>query len=208
MPPTLAQYNCFHSMLCVPPTAKACCESFDGQIVFMPANTTASQSDSTDKLSIATYYLLCALSGTTLSTQRGLTDIVDCREVEGKEQTVVMKDGQLSPLLTSMRQNNIYVSLEALQYVAKKDNVDDISQFRIVRRFEYDFRLLGLNVIMIHLQSKTNGPLHLVEVYDFRRPLVRQFCSVVVALFEFIWPFLDTMLRIGGMGKKKNSKID
>ena len=174
----------------------------------MPANTTASQSDSTDKLSIATYYLLCALSGTTLSTQRGLTDIVDCREVEGKEQTVVMKDGQLSPLLTSMRQNNIYVSLEALQYVAKRDNVDDISQFRIVRRFEYDFRLLGLNVIMIHIQSEVDDRLHLVEVYDFRSPVVRKIASCIIALFEFIWQLVDIVLRMMGMGGKQISKKD
>ena len=119
-----------------------------------------------------------------------------------------MKDGQLSPLLTSMRQNTIFVPLEALQYVAKQANVDDISQFRIVRRFEYDFRLPGLNVIMIHIQSEVNGELHLVEVYDFRRPLVRQFSSVMVSLFEFIWPILDTMLRMMGMGRKHISKKD
>ena len=195
-------------MLCMPPTAKACCESFDGQIVFMPADTPASLSDSTDKLSVVTYYLLCALSGTTLSTQRGLTDIVDCRDVAGKEQAVLTKDGQLSPLLTSTRNAAISVSLESLQYVAKQANVDDISQFRIVRRFEYDFRLPGLNVIMIHIQSEVNGELHLVEVYDFRRPLVRQFFSVMVSLFEFIWPFLDTMLRMMGMGRKNISKKD
>ena len=174
----------------------------------MPANTPASLSDSTDKLSIATYYILCALSCTTLSTQRGLTDIVDCREIEGKDQAVLMQDGQLSPLLTSMRQNTIFVPLEALQYVAKQANVDDISQFRIVRRFEYDFRLPGLNVIMIHIQSEVNGELHLVEVYDFRRPLVRNIASIIVALFDFIWPFVDTMLRIMGMGRKQISKKD
>lgn len=173
----------------------------------MPANTSASLSDSTNKLSIATYYLLCALSGTTLSTQRGLTDIVDCREVVGgKDQAVLTEDGQLSPLLKSMRQKNISVSLEALQYVAEQANVDGISQFRIVRRFEYDFRLPGFNVIMIHLQSETNGPLHLIEVYDCRRPLVRQIASVIVALFDFIWPFVDILLRVMGVGRKQISK--
>ena len=174
----------------------------------MPANTPASLSDSTDKLSIVTYYILCALSCTTLSTQRGLTDIVDCREIEGKDQAVLMKDGQLSPLLTSMRNDSISVSLEALQYVATQANVADISQFRIVRRFEYDFRLPGFNVIMIHLQNETNGPLHLIEVYDCRRPLVRNIASIIVALFDLIWPFVDTMLRIIGMGRKKISKED
>ena len=196
-------------MLCMPPTAKACCESFDGQIVFMPADTPASLSDSTDKLSVVTYYLLCALSGTTLSTQRGLTDIVDCRDVAGKEQAVLTKDGQLSPLLTSTRNAAISVSLESLQYVAKQANVDDISQFRIVRRFEYDFRLLGLNVIMIHIQSEVDDRLHLVEVYDFRSPVVRKIASFIIALFElFIWQFVDIVLRMMGMGGKQISKKD
>ena len=202
MPPTLAQYNCFHSMLCMPPAAKACCDSFDGEIVFMPAGATAPLSDVTSKLNIVTYYLLCALSGTTLCTQRGLTDFVDFALVEGKDQAVLVK-GQLSPLLSSTRNNNIAVSPEALQYLAKQANVDDISQFRIVRRFEYDFRLPGFNIIMIHLQSEENGPLHLIEVYECRRPLVRQLASAIIALFEFVWPVIGFMLKLVGLGSGK-----
>ena len=200
--PTLAQYNCFHSMLCMPSAAKACCDSFDGEIVFIPAGTAAADSDVTAKLYLITYYLLCALSGTTLCTQRGLTDFVDFRLVEGKDQAVLMK-GQLSPLISSARNSNISVSLEALQYVAMQANVDAISQFRIVRRFEYDFRIPGIDVIMIHLQSGENGPLHLIEVYEFRRPWVRKLASAIIAVFDFVWPGIAFMLKLVGLGGGK-----
>ena len=174
----------------------------------MPANTPAALSDSADKLNIVTYYLLCALSGTTLSTQRGLTDIVDCREIEGKEQALLVMEGQLSPLLSSVRNDSIVVSLEALQYVAKQANVDDISQFRIVRRFEYDFRLPGFNVIMIHLQSEVDSALHLIEVYECRRPLVRRVSSAISALFNFIWPMIAFMFKPVLLERKQASKKD
>ena len=60
--PTLAQYNCFHSMLCMPSAAKACCDSFDGEIVFIPAGTAAADSDVTAKLYLITYYVLALCS--------------------------------------------------------------------------------------------------------------------------------------------------
>ena len=43
----------------------------------------------------------------------------------GKDQAALVK-GQLSPLLSSVRNSNISVSLEALQYVAKQANVGDM----------------------------------------------------------------------------------
>ena len=144
-------------------------------------------------------YLLCAFSGTTLCTQRGLTDFVDFRLVEGKDQAVLVK-GELSPLLSSTRNSNISVSLEALQYVAKQANVGDM---RIVRRFEYDFRIPGIDVIMIHLQSGENGPLHLVEVYEFRRPWVRKLASAIINVVDFVWPGIALMLKLVGLGGGK-----
>ena len=174
----------------------------------MPAGTVPALSDSTSSLNLLTYFLLVVISFTGLSTMLGMTDFVDIREIDEKDQAAVIAGGKveedgeiaLSPLLRSERDpRNIAVSVDALKYVAKKSNIDELSEFRVVRRFEYDFRLVGVNVIMIHMMSpaKVEGgskPLHLIEVYQFRNPFLRSISQIILVCFQCIWPSIESLL--------------
>lgn len=218
MPPTLAQYHAYHSMVCSPSTARQCGDSFQtsgGTIIFMPAGTVPALSDSTTTLNVLTYYLLVVISFTGLSTLLGMTDFVDAREMDEKDQAVVIACGTenekdeeitLSPLMRSVRDpTNVTLSIDALRYVAKQSSVDELSELRIIRRFEYDFRLVGVNVIMIHLMSpaKVEGrprPLHLIEVYQFRNPILRFISWVILGCFQLIWPSIESLLELAGLG--------
>mmetsp|Transcript_16514 Transcript_16514/g.24368 ORF Transcript_16514/g.24368 Transcript_16514/m.24368 type:complete len:244 (+) Transcript_16514:2883-3614(+) len=228
--PTLSQYNAYHSMVCSPSTAVQCSDSFNGSVIFIPAGTTVTSStpDYCKLLNAITYYGLVLISLTGLSTLLGLTEFVEYKEISVSEQSVVMvvsdstkqndktneelMQQPLSPHLrpknceqTTSNDNNIAVSMDALRYIADKhSSSSDLSDLRIVRKFEYNFRLLGLNVIMCHLKSKNNKNdeeevelLHLVEVYQFRNPLVR---SIVEKILLFM---LHIISPKDGKKKKK-----
>jgi len=178
----------------------------------MPARSAPDLSDSTNTLSPLTYYLLVVVSFTGLSTLLGLTESVDAREIGEKDQAAVIASGKegddainLSPLLRSIRDPaNIAVSIDALKYVAKRSDVDKLSDFRIVRRFEYDFRLIGINVIMIHMASPAQEggtrPLHLIEVYQVRNPVLRSISRVILTCFQSVWPSIESFLSVAGLG--------
>lgn len=178
----------------------------------MPAGSAPSLSDSTSTLSPLTYYLLVVVSFTGLSTLLGMTDSVDAREVGVKDGAAVIASGKegddditLAPLLRSIRfPTNIAVSIDALKYVAKHSNVDKLSEFRIVRRFEYDFRLIGINVIMIHMVSPAREggprPLHLIEVYQVRNPVLRFISRVILTFFQIVWRSIESFLSVAGLG--------
>lgn len=188
----------------------------------MPAGTAPALSDCTTALSLLTYYLLVVLSMTGLSTLLGMTDFVDRREIHETDQAVVVKgkgakgtkeedEITLSPLLQSARDPSVSVSADALQYVARRSNVGNLSDFRIIRRFEYDFRMAGgLNVIMIHVTTPAKSigepqPLHLIEVYRFRNPILRCIARIMASSFGLIWPSIDMLLAALGLGNNSPS---
>ena len=53
-----------------------------------------------------------------------------------------------------------------MTYVRRKAG----ERVRPVRRFEFNFRLAGLAVVMLHFRGETTGRLHLVEIYHTRWP--------------------------------------
>ena len=53
-----------------------------------------------------------------------------------------------------------------MTYVRRKAG----ERVRPCRRFEFNFRLAGLAVVMLHFRGETTGRLHLVEVYHSRWP--------------------------------------
>jgi len=99
-------------------------------------------------------------------------------------------------LLRSETDPSIHVRDSVLEYVHKhilaehmhveKEN-SSIIHLVLKRKFEYNFRLIGLNVIMLHIISYIDCPtsthknktLHLVEVYRFRNPGTRFICGLL-----------------------------
>ena len=85
-----------------------------------------------------------------------------------------------------MYAGTLHPSEAVLQYVRRKSG----EAVRPCRRFEYNFRLAGLSVVMLHFRGQTTGFLHLVEIYDSRlpRPIRRLFQNVTVWASRRLYP--------------------
>jgi hypothetical protein len=150
--PSLAEFRTFHGMLPRPGVAKRCVAALQSTIVFAPVSYTDADfvEDSpyeVKRLTVMTYWLLVLASLTGLSTLLGCTDVVDAREVDA-----------LPP-------HALHPSEAMMAYVRRRT----VEEMRVCRRFEFDFRLGGLRVVMLHFRG-ASGRLHLVEVYDSRLP--------------------------------------
>lgn len=175
---TLEDYRNFHGMLCNPTTASRCIDSFDGCILFMPSTYTTStlgDYDCTDTLNQVSYYLLVLLSLTGLSTLLLMTDFRKAKENfhEGIETEELF--------ITSNFNSKLTVQQYALNYCMKYTNAKKLC---LKRHFEYHFRLVGLEVIMLHFICD-KGKLHLVEVYTFNNWICQRVLS----------PFLNVILN-------------
>ena len=137
----LLHYTRFHGMLCGPAAAARCVKSFDGTIIFMPSNYDAeafSQAAAAQRplpyevrsLTLLKYYLLVLTSFTGLCSLLRQTRTVDAREGEA------LDDSGCSPSLA--------VDRRVVEALAARSGAG--AGVRLVRRFEFHFRLIGLRV--------------------------------------------------------------
>ena len=163
--PTLAEFERFHAMLPRPGVARRCVAAFQNTIVFAPASYTdaddfPAHGDSryeVKRLTVFAYWLLVLASFTGLSTLLGRTDVLDAREVD------VINEREVDDVLPP---HALHPSEAMMAYVRRKAG----ERVRPCRRFEFNFRLAGLAVVMLHFRGETTGRLHLVEIYHSRWP--------------------------------------
>ena len=162
--PTLAEFERFHAMLPRPGVARRCVAAFQNTIVFAPASYTdadfPSHGDSryeVKRLTVLAYWLLVLASLTGLSTMLGCTDTVDARAVD------VINEREVDDVLPP---HGLHPSEAMMAYVRRKAG----ERVRPCRRFEFNFRLACLSVVMLHFRGETTGRLHLVEIYHSRWP--------------------------------------
>ena len=163
--PTLAEFERFHAMLPRPGVARRCVAAFQNTIVFAPASYTDAEDfpahgDSryeVKRLTVFAYWLLVLASLTGLSTMLGCTDTVDARVVD------VINEQEVDDVLPP---HGLHPSEAMMAYVRRKAG----ERVRPCRRFEFNFRLAGLAVVMLHFRGETTGRLHLVEIYHTRWP--------------------------------------
>lgn len=143
--PSIKDYTRFHGMLIGSRSAKRCIDSFTGKVIFMPSCYSRTDdfrligSDTispweVEGLNLATYYALVAFSLTGLSTLLGLTQTIDARESDDLSAT----SGDLLPTLKSHASPRLEVDNAVLEYLVQGD---DGCSARLVRRFEFNFRL-------------------------------------------------------------------
>ena len=162
--PTLAEFERFHAMLPRPGVARRCVAAFQNTIVFAPASYTdadfPAHGDSryeVKRLTVFAYWLLVLASLTGLSTLLGRTDTLDARAVD------VINEREVDDVLPP---HGLHPSEAMMAYVRRKAG----ERVRPCRRFEFNFRLAGLAVVMLHFRGETTGRLHLVEIYHTRWP--------------------------------------
>lgn len=158
--PSIADFTRFHGMHVAPSVARSCIAAFDdGCIVFAPSSYASADFalGETSRfevrgLGLLKYYLLVLASLTGLCTILGQTEIIDARE------GAIEADGS----------HRLHPSPAILAYVEQRAG----APIRMVRRFEFVFRLVRLRVVMLHFASMGNEEkgirpaLHLVEVYE------------------------------------------
>ena len=165
----------FHGMVCSPKTASQCIDAFDGTILFMPSTytpDTLAQYDYSPKgvLTPFSYYLLVLISLTGLSTLLGMTDFQMAKEYPDPKNTdSAIKDAGTP--LGSKSNDALCVENYVLDYCKKYTQAKTIY---LKRQFEYRFRLVGLEVIMLHFLCDQNK-LHLVEVYQFKNWFLQKY---------------------------------
>ena len=181
--PTLADFERFHAMLPRPGVARRCVAAFQNTIVFAPASYTdqdfPAHGDSryeVKRLTVFAYWLLVLASLTGLSTMLGCTDTVDARVVD------VINEQEVDDVLPP---HGLHPSEAMMAYVRRKAG----EHVRPCRRFEFNFRLAGLAVVMLHFRGETTGRLHLVEIYHTRWP------APIRWLFETAKAFLSPRRR-------------
>ena len=122
------------------------------------------------KMTTLTYYILVLYSLTGLSTLLRLTDFRMAQEFP------VDNSKEAEPPLTSKYNSLLRVEPEVLEHCKRKSNAQTIF---LKRRFEYNFKLLGFEVVMLHFLCDQNK-LHLVEVYHINNRILRDFVAPVV----------------------------
>ena len=175
----------FHGMVCSPKTASKCIDAFDGTILFMPStytpDTLALYDYSPDGvLTPFSYYLLVLISLTGLSTLLGMTDFRMSREFPdpgAAAAAAVTPDEKRNQTATtpfvSTFNDGLRVESLVLDYCKQYTKAQTI---HLKRQFEYEFRLVGLEVIMLHFLCDQNK-LHLVEVYQFKNAFLRNYAA-------------------------------
>ena len=177
--PTLAEFERFHAMLPRPGVARRCVAAFQNTIVFAPASYTdadfPAHGDSryeVKRLTVLAYWLLVLASFTGLSTMLGCTDVIDARECE------IINEREVDDVLPP---HGLHPSEAMMAYVRRKAG----EHVRPCRRFEFNFRLAGLAVVMLHFRGETTGRLHLVEIYHSRWPApIRRLFETAKALLS------------------------
>ena len=216
----LQKFHHFHSMVCSPNTAHKCITAFKsnrGCILFMPYSYLDEiddivKYDASISTNLLSYYLLVISSFTGISTLLGLTDTVDKFETDidvwplkrrkpDEFESSILKS-KLDPRMEICDDVFKYIENEIFQDWGRDENEAPI--FTLKRKFEYRFRLVGLNVIMVHFESlyAEETRLHLVEVYFVKNRFLRACFKV---LFETLGNFVNSIFgtRVQAKGKSK-----
>ena len=171
--PGPAAYTQFHSMLCSPNVAAACVPSFDGTIIFMPSTyepnafQAATQQQAAllpyevTKLTVAKYYFLVLWSLTGLSSLLRQTQTIQASDDRADKGSHVAEP---------LRSHPLAVDTLVVDAIAARHGT-----VRLVRRFEFRFRLVGLWVAMHHYAARDvsgRETLSLVEVYRLSKVCV------------------------------------
>ena len=175
---SLSDYSNFHGMFCRPATASRCVDSFaGGTILFMPSSYTEKTLPSYDcsakgVLTPLSYYMLVLYSLTGLSTLLRLTVFRMAREFPAETKAD-------PSLMTSKYNSLLRVEPFVLEHCKRHTNAQSI---HLKRRFEYKFKLVGLEVVMLHFFCDQNK-LHLVEVFHFNNWIVRNWVAPCLLKF-------------------------
>ena len=180
--PSLSDYTRFHGMHIGPAAAQSCVQSFaDGVILFAPSSSTADDFPldgrsryEVSNLTTIKYYLLVLATLTGLCTIVGRTDIVDARDKSAD--------------LALQQSHSLHPSAAMLSYVTRRVG----TAVTAMRRFEYNFRLVGLSVVMCHYKT-ADDRLHLIEVYESRYRLL---IPAVVAAFAAVLAWASRVILL------------
>lgn len=187
-------------MLCRPATAQRCIRSFTGTILFMPCNygdkvavvdshlnkgirdvKTALQAYDCapdHALNLCSYYGLVLISLTGLWTLWGWTQFLVGRQYDETPENTTTSLSVPCFAKSFAKDDGLVVNEHVLQYLQVQNPAS--TDFRLVRRFEYDFVGL-LRVMMLHVQCN-QGKWHLIEVYKVTHPVLRTISTVVFAV--------------------------
>ena len=172
-----AAYHQFHGMLCGPSAAAACVQSFDGTIVFAPSTydaedfRAATQNNlplpfEVQSLTVLKYYLLVLFSITGLCSLLRQTQTMQASDT-------IASGGKIAEPPAS---HPLAVHPLVVDSIVSRHGIrGDGSSVRLVRRYEFRFRLIGLWVAMHHYCARDASgkeTLSLVEVYKAAPPLV------------------------------------
>jgi len=184
--------------------------------------------DATPTLNLFTYYLLVLVSFTGLSSLLGITSTLDRRDLNLKEgyneehYCVWPKDKRRKECEELMKGTDMpmieirdsifhYIERRICQKssgkMKKKDRVtSDRPIFRLKRRFEYKFHLVGIQVIMLHFSSQYRGveDLHLVEVFHVNNYVLH---IILGKLTYFLNYFCLYLHQIFSKREKKQTKV-
>eukprot|EP00967_Tisochrysis_lutea_P079092 scaffold108045_cov40-Tisochrysis_lutea.AAC.1 len=170
---SLTDYRHFHGMLIGPAAAARCVRSFNGRVLFMPAHRAkdpkafdgapdrASCFDFSRGLTLFGYFALVVASFTGLSTLLQCTETMDAREVSPQ-------DSERELPISEVESDELTLAKDYIRIYSRSRYPT-----RLIRRFQFNFRLSGIKVRMFHFLTQPEGTkgapqLHLVEFYQLQ----------------------------------------
>jgi len=179
-------YDSFHRMVADPTTSQNIIRSLNGCILFLPYDHRDDEIYLYDApINVISYYALVLVSLTGLSTMLGMTETIDIQDFPKTGGIRVPITIGSADILSSISEPKVFVRDTVLEYVnnriaqqysnsnGESRTSDEQSTINLRRQFEYNFHLVGLNVIMLHFTSLDDPDvLHLVEVFRFRNPVL------------------------------------
>ena len=176
----------FHGMLCGPDVARSCVSAFNGTILFMPASydpdaflgdRQAPLPHEVRSLTSLKYYALVLCSLTGFCSLLRLTEVISAQEV---------------PLACSggtRASHPLSVHPSVIDALARRHADGLRESVRLIRRYEFKFRLVGLWVAMHHYAStnrRGERTLSLVEVYDVPKVCIACAWAAVAVILHIV----------------------
>ena len=224
MDASVQDFIAFHGMFCLPSTARRCVDSFvggggggGGVILFADAQTYKSNDkeqlisgDFSHKrrgryfgLNVFNYYLLVLCSGTGLSSLLGWTKLTLQQTTSDEpHQVIISPSNSHTTTIASKTHPQLQVTPLCLNYLLEETRIhdrkgnkkeEDDPKLVLKERFEYEFGGI-LEVMMLHFICVRSGKRHLVEVYEWKSPVIQYIVSKVFAAVHA----LEVRVRGGG----------
>jgi len=169
------------------------------------------------------YYVLCLAVPFSLCTVLGQTEFIEGVEFSNGPMNVLKnKEEERMMMQSVVVPHEIRVTEAVLAHVQhhirnnnNNNNTSSSSSsscettLLLKRKFEYNFKLCFVNVIMLHFVSfsgkekEEKEVLHLVEIYRFRHPMVQKIAALIHLIVSFTMLLVDFFL-----GTKKKVKVD